>query len=155
MTALAVTTSMGTLSQAPMAPSAAAMAAAQAIVAHLPSCHHFWTLILLYKPPSTLLPEVFHGLQEQVMTTASRSRRFDDRLSHLANRSINRIFSVSTNTYMDLLIAGTKYRGEFEERLKKLMEKIKQSDEIILFIDEMHTLIGAGAAERLLMLLTY
>ena len=48
---------------------------------------------------------------------------------------------------MDLLVAGTKYRGEFEERLKKLMEEIKQSDEIILFIDEVHTLIGAGAAE--------
>ncbi|CAN1273642.1 Chaperone protein ClpC1, chloroplastic [Linum perenne] len=48
---------------------------------------------------------------------------------------------------MGLLVAGTKYRGEFEERLKKLMEEIKQSDEIILFIDEMHTLIGAGAAE--------
>ncbi|KAG7633741.1 Clp N-terminal [Arabidopsis suecica] len=48
---------------------------------------------------------------------------------------------------MGLLVAGTKYRGEFEERLKKLMEEIRQSDEIILFIDEVHTLIGAGAAE--------
>ncbi|TQE12882.1 hypothetical protein C1H46_001528 [Malus baccata] len=48
---------------------------------------------------------------------------------------------------MGLLVAGTKSRGEFEERLKKLMEEIKQSDEIILFIDEVHTLIGAGAAE--------
>ncbi|PSR96797.1 ATP-dependent Clp protease ATP-binding subunit ClpA CD4B like [Actinidia chinensis var. chinensis] len=48
---------------------------------------------------------------------------------------------------MGLLVAGTKYRGEFEERLKKLMEEVKQSDEIILFIDEVHTLIGAGAAE--------
>ncbi|RWV84123.1 hypothetical protein GW17_00054194 [Ensete ventricosum] len=48
---------------------------------------------------------------------------------------------------MGLLVAGTKYRGEFEERLKKLMEEIKQSDEVILFIDEVHTLIGAGAAE--------
>ncbi|KAL3570013.1 hypothetical protein D5086_027262 [Populus alba] len=48
---------------------------------------------------------------------------------------------------MGLLVAGTKYRGEFEERLKKLMEEIKQSDEIMLFIDEVHTLIGAGAAE--------
>ncbi|GAB2238144.1 hypothetical protein Droror1_Dr00016046 [Drosera rotundifolia] len=45
------------------------------------------------------------------------------------------------------LVAGTKYRGEFEERLKKLMEEVRQSDEIILFIDEVHTLIGAGAAE--------
>ncbi|RHN70409.1 putative UVR domain, chaperonin ClpB, P-loop containing nucleoside triphosphate hydrolase [Medicago truncatula] len=48
---------------------------------------------------------------------------------------------------MGLLVAGSKYRGEFEERLNKLMEEIKQSDEIILFIDEVHTLIGAGAAE--------
>lgn len=48
---------------------------------------------------------------------------------------------------MGLLVAGTKYRGEFEERLKKLMEEIKQCDDIILFIDEVHTLIGAGAAE--------
>ena len=48
---------------------------------------------------------------------------------------------------MGMLVAGTKYRGEFEERLKKLMDEIKQSDDIILFIDEVHTLIGAGAAE--------
>lgn len=48
---------------------------------------------------------------------------------------------------MGLLVAGTKYRGEFEERLKKLMEEIKQNSDIILFIDEVHTLIGAGAAE--------
>merc|ERR1719324_1266087 len=48
---------------------------------------------------------------------------------------------------MGLLVAGTKYRGEFEERLKKLMEEIKQHDDIILIIDEVHTLIGAGAAE--------
>ena len=48
---------------------------------------------------------------------------------------------------MGLLVAGTKYRGEFEERLKKLMEEIKQADDIILMIDEVHTLIGAGAAE--------
>lgn len=48
---------------------------------------------------------------------------------------------------MGLLVAGTKYRGEFEERLKKLMEEIKQNKDIILMIDEVHTLIGAGAAE--------
>ncbi|MCO5570458.1 hypothetical protein L7F22_024180 [Adiantum nelumboides] len=48
---------------------------------------------------------------------------------------------------MGLLVAGTKYRREFEERLKKLMEEIKQADDIIIFIDEVHTLIGAGAAE--------
>ena len=45
------------------------------------------------------------------------------------------------------LIAGTKYRGQFEERLKIVMKEIVQSDNAILFIDELHTLIGAGAAE--------
>ncbi len=48
---------------------------------------------------------------------------------------------------LSALIAGSKYRGEFEERLKKVIEEIKESGDIILFIDELHTLIGAGAAE--------
>jgi len=46
-----------------------------------------------------------------------------------------------------LLVAGTKYRGEYEERLKKIMEEIKSAGTVILVIDEVHTLIGAGAAE--------
>merc|ERR1712194_58112 len=46
-----------------------------------------------------------------------------------------------------MLIAGTKYRGEFEERLKRIMDEIRASDDVILVIDEVHTLIGAGAAE--------
>jgi ATP-dependent Clp protease ATP-binding subunit ClpC len=45
------------------------------------------------------------------------------------------------------VIAGTKYRGQFEERMKAIMQEIRRSDDIILFIDELHTLIGAGAAE--------
>ncbi|MFA5072396.1 MAG: ATP-dependent Clp protease ATP-binding subunit [Nitrospirota bacterium] len=45
------------------------------------------------------------------------------------------------------LIAGTKYRGQFEERLKIVMKEIVQADNVILFIDELHTLVGAGAAE--------
>lgn len=45
------------------------------------------------------------------------------------------------------LVAGTKYRGEFEERLKKVLEEIKGAGNIVLFIDELHTLVGAGAAE--------
>ncbi|AFY81211.1 ATP-dependent Clp protease ATP-binding subunit [Oscillatoria acuminata] len=46
-----------------------------------------------------------------------------------------------------LLVAGTKYRGEFEERLKKIMDEIRSARNVILVIDEVHTLIGAGAAE--------
>ena len=45
------------------------------------------------------------------------------------------------------LVAGTKYRGEFEERLKKIIEEIRGSGDCILFIDELHTIVGAGAAE--------
>ena len=48
---------------------------------------------------------------------------------------------------MASLVAGSKYRGDFEERLKKVMDEIRAAGNIILFIDEMHTLIGAGAAE--------
>lgn len=48
---------------------------------------------------------------------------------------------------MGAVVAGTKYRGEFEERLKKVIEEIKAAGNIILFIDEVHTLVGAGAAE--------
>ena len=48
---------------------------------------------------------------------------------------------------MGALVAGTKYRGEFEERLKKVIEEIKTAGNCVLFIDEVHTLVGAGAAE--------
>jgi len=48
---------------------------------------------------------------------------------------------------MGALVAGTKYRGEFEERLKKILDEIRSSREVVLFIDELHTLVGAGAAE--------
>jgi ATP-dependent Clp protease ATP-binding subunit ClpC len=46
-----------------------------------------------------------------------------------------------------LIVAGTKYRGEFEKRLKKIVSEVQESNEVILFIDEIHTLVGAGAAE--------
>ena len=46
-----------------------------------------------------------------------------------------------------LMIAGTKYRGQFEERIKAVMEEIKKNGNILLFIDELHTIVGAGAAE--------
>ncbi|MBD0384652.1 ATP-dependent protease ATP-binding subunit ClpC [Paenibacillus sedimenti] len=48
---------------------------------------------------------------------------------------------------MGSVVAGTKYRGEFEDRLKKIMDEIRQAGNIVLFIDELHTLIGAGGAE--------
>jgi ATP-dependent Clp protease ATP-binding subunit ClpC len=46
-----------------------------------------------------------------------------------------------------LMVAGTKYRGQFEERIKAVMEEIKRSQDVMIFIDELHTLVGAGAAE--------
>src|SRR5208283_3152193 len=46
-----------------------------------------------------------------------------------------------------LMVAGTKYRGQFEERIKAVMDEIKRSKNVILFIDELHTIVGAGAAE--------
>jgi ATP-dependent Clp protease ATP-binding subunit ClpC len=48
---------------------------------------------------------------------------------------------------LGLMIAGTKYRGEFEDRLKKVLEEVRKSQNVVIFIDELHTLIGAGAAE--------
>src|SRR5690606_26169859 len=45
------------------------------------------------------------------------------------------------------VVAGTKYRGQFEERLKAIMQEIRRSQDVLIFIDELHTLVGAGAAE--------
>lgn len=45
------------------------------------------------------------------------------------------------------MIAGSKYRGEFEERMKRLIQEVKASGNVILFLDEVHTIIGAGGAE--------
>jgi ATP-dependent Clp protease ATP-binding subunit ClpC len=49
--------------------------------------------------------------------------------------------------YMSSLVAGTKYRGEFEERLRDILEEVTHAGNIILFVDEMHTIVGAGSAE--------
>ena len=46
-----------------------------------------------------------------------------------------------------LMVAGTKYRGQFEERIKAIMDEIRRNQNIILFIDELHTIVGAGSAE--------
>lgn len=48
---------------------------------------------------------------------------------------------------LGLMVAGTKYRGQFEERIKAIMEEIKKSENVVIFIDELHTLVGAGGAE--------
>ena len=48
---------------------------------------------------------------------------------------------------LSLIVAGTKYRGQFEERLKQIMRELKENDQYIVFIDELHTLVGAGSAE--------
>ena len=45
------------------------------------------------------------------------------------------------------MIAGTKYRGEFEERIKNALEEVRKAGNVIMFIDEIHTIMGAGAAE--------
>nr|QCI05984.1 Clp protease ATP binding subunit [Delesseria sanguinea] len=67
----------------------------------------------------------------------------------IANRDIPSILEDKFVITLDvgLLVAGTKYRGEFEERLKRIMDEIKSANNVILVIDEVHTLIGAGAAE--------
>ena len=51
------------------------------------------------------------------------------------------------NLDMATLVAGTKYRGEFEEKIRKILKEVEENEEIILFIDEIHTLVGAGGAE--------
>tara|TARA_B110000483_G_scaffold189158_1_gene224345 strand:+ start:5280 stop:7751 length:2472 start_codon:yes stop_codon:yes gene_type:complete len=67
----------------------------------------------------------------------------------IANRDIPETLDEKQVVALDigLLIAGTKYRGEFEERLKKIMDEVRTADNVILVIDEVHTLVGAGAAE--------
>ncbi|MGL4378946.1 MAG: ATP-dependent Clp protease ATP-binding subunit [Microcoleaceae cyanobacterium] len=67
----------------------------------------------------------------------------------IANNDIPDILEEKRVVTLDigLLVAGTKYRGEFEERLKKIMDEIRGAGNVILVIDEVHTLIGAGAAE--------
>jgi ATP-dependent Clp protease ATP-binding subunit ClpC len=69
--------------------------------------------------------------------------------TRIANKDVPDILEDKRVVTLDigLLVAGTKYRGEFEERLKKIMDEIRSAGNVILVIDEVHTLIGAGAAE--------
>ncbi len=67
----------------------------------------------------------------------------------ISNRSAPEVLHGKRLMVLDLasVIAGTKYRGEFEERLKRIMKEIKSARDVILFIDEIHTIVGAGGAE--------
>ena len=67
----------------------------------------------------------------------------------IANQEVPEMLKNKTIFNLDLIsiIAGAKYRGDFEERIKKCLNEVKKSDDIILFIDEIHTIVGAGAAE--------
>ncbi len=87
---------------------------------------------VLIGPPGVGKTAIVEALAQQVTT--------GDVPENLANRRV-------VTLDMGALVAGTKYRGEFEERLKKVVEEIKSAGNCILFIDEMHTMVGAGAAE--------
>ena len=87
---------------------------------------------VLVGPPGVGKTAIVEALAQRVTT--------GDMPEHLSNRRV-------VTLDMGALVAGTKYRGEFEERLKKVVEEIKSSGNCILFIDEMHTMVGAGAAE--------
>ena len=67
----------------------------------------------------------------------------------IANQEVPEMLKNKTIFNLDLIsiIAGAKYRGDFEERIKKCLNEVKKNDDIILFIDEIHTIVGAGAAE--------
>src|ERR671919_588624 len=73
----------------------------------------------------------------------------EGRAARIASSQVPEILKGKQIYTLDLaaLVAGSKYRGEFEERLKKVMKEITQRGDIILFIDELHNLVGAGAAE--------
>ena len=66
----------------------------------------------------------------------------------IINREVSRILYNKRVIELDMgaIVAGTKYRGQFEERMKAILEDIKKSDDIILFIDEVHIVVGAGSA---------
>ncbi|MBN2395558.1 MAG: ATP-dependent Clp protease ATP-binding subunit, partial [Candidatus Atribacteria bacterium] len=67
----------------------------------------------------------------------------------IANHDVPEILKNKRIISLDLalIVAGTKYRGEFEKRLKRIVKEVQNSNDVILFIDEFHTLVGAGAAE--------
>ena len=66
----------------------------------------------------------------------------------IIKRKVSRILFNKRVVTLDLasIVAGTKYRGQFEERMKAVMNELEKNDDIILFIDEIHTIVGAGGA---------
>ncbi|MCP4549056.1 MAG: ATP-dependent Clp protease ATP-binding subunit [bacterium] len=68
---------------------------------------------------------------------------------HIVENKVPRILKDKRICTLDLasVVAGTKYRGQFEERLKSVINEIRESDDVVLFIDELHTIVGAGGAE--------
>ena len=66
----------------------------------------------------------------------------------IIQRKVSRVLFNKRVVMLDLasLVAGTKYRGQFEERVKAVMNELEKSPDVILFIDEIHTIIGAGGA---------
>ncbi|PKM63190.1 MAG: ATP-dependent Clp protease ATP-binding subunit ClpC, partial [Firmicutes bacterium HGW-Firmicutes-21] len=86
-----------------------------------------------------LIGEAGVGKTAVVESVASRIA-FGDIPEELADK---RIMALDMST----LVAGTKYRGEFEEKIKSIISEVSEADDVILFIDELHTIVGAGAAE--------
>ena len=68
--------------------------------------------------------------------------------SRIIDRKVSRILFDKRVIALDVaaLVAGTKYRGQFEERMKAVMTELEKTDNVILFIDELHTIVGAGGA---------
>ncbi|MEL0226450.1 MAG: AAA family ATPase, partial [Flavobacteriaceae bacterium] len=66
----------------------------------------------------------------------------------IVQKKVSRVLYGKRVISLDLasLVAGTKYRGQFEERMKAVMNELEKNDDIILFIDEIHTIVGAGGA---------
>ncbi len=87
---------------------------------------------VLIGEPGTGKTAIVEGLAKQIVNVDVPQALYNKRVLALDLASV---------------VAGTKYRGEFEQRMKKLLEEIQDSDEIILFIDELHSLVGAGSAE--------
>ncbi len=87
---------------------------------------------VLIGEPGTGKTAIVEGLAKQIVNVDVPQALYNKRLMALD---------------LALVVAGTKYRGGFEQRMKKLLEEIQQSQEIILFIDEIHSLVGAGSAE--------